>query len=186
MVKDARGDEMQRKNRRETGFPAVSTEGESALGVLGALAGLVQADLLAFDHAGVAGEETGLAQYAPEGFVVFEEGAGDAVADGAGLARGAAAGDGNGGAHLVQHLGGLKGLTHDHACGLATEELVQRAAIDRDAAITGSQEYPGSGGLAPPGTVILLLCHLIRIPFQRFQMSRGLGCCAWWGCSGPA
>src|SRR4249919_1568443 len=65
------------------------------LGELGGAACLVQADLLALDFAGVAGHETGLAQLALQGFIVFHQRAGDAQADGAGLAGGAAASGGD-------------------------------------------------------------------------------------------
>jgi hypothetical protein len=52
----------------------------------------VQADLLALDFARIAGHEPGLAQLGLQAFVVLDQGAGDAEADGAGLAGGAAAG----------------------------------------------------------------------------------------------
>ena len=60
-----------------------------ALGELRALAGLLQARLLALDGTGVAREETSLLEI---GAVVasLEEGAGDAQAQGAGLTRDAA------------------------------------------------------------------------------------------------
>src|SRR5690606_33652162 len=63
----------------------------SALGELRGAAGLVQADLLALDLAGVAGHEAGLAQVGLQRLVVLDQGAGDAQADRTGLAGGAAA-----------------------------------------------------------------------------------------------
>src|SRR5690606_8603131 len=53
---------------------------------LGGAACLVQADLLALDLARVAGHEPGLAQIGLQRLVVFDQRAGDAEADGAGLA----------------------------------------------------------------------------------------------------
>ena len=70
----------------QNGAPASLT-----LGVLRALASLAQAHLLSFYFAGIAGDVTGTAQCTAQGFVVFHQGTGDAVADSAGLTEAAAA-----------------------------------------------------------------------------------------------
>src|SRR5690606_36116166 len=137
--------------------------GRSALRELGRAAGLVQADLLALHLAGVAGHEAGLAQLGLQARVVVDQGAGDAEADGAGLAGGAATG---GGDHDVEALGvpgQLERLAHDHARGLAAEELVQRTVVDGDLARAAAQEHAGGGGLATAGAVILVDCHDLDI-----------------------
>ena len=64
-----------------------------ALGVLRRLAGELEAVLLALFDAGVAGEETVVAQRLPQVLVHDDEGARDAVRDGAGPGADAAAFD---------------------------------------------------------------------------------------------
>src|SRR4249919_439477 len=86
-----------------------------ALRELRGAAGLVEADLLAFDFAGVAGHETGLAQVGLQRLVVFHEGARDAEADRAGLAGDAAAFDRHEDVELVGRLREFERLAHDHA-----------------------------------------------------------------------
>jgi len=54
------------------------------------------------------------------------------VADGTGLAGRAAALDGDREVQPVHHVGDLQRLADDHARGLAAEELVDRAVVDRD------------------------------------------------------
>src|SRR3990167_1731240 len=56
---------------------------ELTLRELGGAAGFVQANLFTLDFTGVAGHETGLAQLGLQGFVVFDQTAGDAQTDGA-------------------------------------------------------------------------------------------------------
>ena len=118
------------------------------LGELGRATGLVQADLLALDLAGVTGQEAGLTHGAAQFLVEFHQGAGDTVADGARLAGGAAADDGDADIDPLGHVGRLQGLAHDHARGLAAEELVQRATVHDDVAAAERHEDAGAGGLA--------------------------------------
>src|SRR5690606_1388895 len=94
----------------------------SALRELRGAAGLVQTDLLALDFAGVAGHEASAAKVTLQLGVVFDQRAGDAQADGAGLAGDATAFDGDVGIELVAALGQLERLAHDHARGLTAEE----------------------------------------------------------------
>src|SRR4249919_2415641 len=134
-----------------------STLRRLALRELRGAAGLVQADLLALDFAGVAGHETGLAQLAFQRLVVLDQTAGDAEANGAGLAGDAAAFDGDRDVELVGHFGQLERLAHDHARGFAAKELVELTAVDGDGAFTRTQEHAGGGGLATAGAVVVLL-----------------------------
>src|SRR4051812_38382814 len=90
-----------------------------ALGELRRATCLVQADFLALDFTRVAGHQTGLAQRALQRLVVFDEGAGDAESDSAGLTRIAATFHGDEDVELVAELGQLERLTHNHARGLA-------------------------------------------------------------------
>src|SRR5690606_22806940 len=131
----------------------------SALGELRGAAGLVQTDLLALDLAGVAGHEAGLAQFGLQRFVVLDQRAGDAQADRTGLAGGAAADGGDDDVEVVRVLGEFQRLAHDHARGLAAEELVQRTAVDGDVAAALAQEHAGGGGLATAGAVVLSGSH---------------------------
>src|SRR3546814_3507122 len=54
-------------------------------------------------------------------------------------------------------------LAHDHARGLAAEELVERTLVDGDLAGAAAQEHAGGGGLATAGAVILGDCHELDI-----------------------
>src|SRR5690606_25702602 len=144
--------------------------GASALGELGGAAGLVQADLLALDLAGVAGHEAGLAQVGLQRLVVLDQRAGDAQADRTGLAGGAAAGGGDDDVELVGRLGQLERLAHDHARGLTAEELVQRTAVDGDVARTLAQEHAGGGRLATAGAVVLSGSHRYALDVQRLRL----------------
>src|SRR5690606_21772562 len=123
----------------------------SALRELGGAAGLVQADLLALDLARVAGHEPGLAQIGLQRLVVLDQRAGDAQADGAGLAGGATALDRDHDVELLGRLGQLERLAHDHARGLAAEELVDRTLVDGDVAAALAQEHARGGRLATAG-----------------------------------
>src|SRR5690606_31836618 len=80
---------------------------------------------------------------------------GDAQADGAGLAGGAAADGGRDDVEVLGVVGQFQRLAHDHARGLAAEELVERTAVDRDVAAALAQEHAGGGGLATAGAVVL-------------------------------
>src|SRR5690606_11145459 len=136
---------------------------QSALRELRGAARLVQTDLLALDLAGVTGHEAGLAQLALQGLVVLHQRAGDAQADGAGLAGGAAAVGRHEDVEALGVLRELERLAHDHPRGLAAEELVERTRVDGDGAGTAAQEHAGGGGFATAGAVILGDCHDLDI-----------------------
>src|SRR3546814_4022372 len=57
----------------------------------------------------------------------------------------------------------LERLAHDHARGLAAEELVERTLVDGDLAGAAAQEHAGGGGLATAGAVILGDCHVFTL-----------------------
>ena len=54
------------------------------------------------------------------------------------------------------HLGQFERLAHDHACGFAAEEFIQRLAVDVDRAAALAQEHARGGGFATAGAVVLL------------------------------
>ena len=99
----------------------------SALAELRRAAGGLEAVFLAFLHTGIAGQETGLLQ---DGAVILagqQQGPSNAVAQGAGLAGHAAAGNGGYDVHLTGVAGGLQGLGDDAAVmGMAPVPLGNR------------------------------------------------------------
>src|SRR5690606_22466011 len=137
----------------------------SALRVLGPLAGLVQTHLLALHLAGIAGQEARLAQCRAQAFVVIDQGPGQTMANRAGLAEAATPLDRDTNIEAVFRFRHLQRLAHDHARDLAAEIIVQRALIDLDVAGARRQEYPRTGGLAAPGSVIGR-CHLLVLPYR--------------------
>src|SRR6185503_10849841 len=148
-------------------------EPDLALRVLRATTRLAQTDLLALDLARIARHETGLAQRLAEPFIVVHQRPRDAVADGAGLARRAAAADGDVKVELALGLGDRQGLTHDHARGLATEKLVQWTAVDHDGAVARLHENARGGGFATARAVVDFGGH--RLELQGFRLLRGVG-----------
>lgn len=68
---------------------------ELTLGVLRTLTRFTQTDFLTLDFTGIASHVAGLAQRATQGFVVLDQGTGDAVTDRTGLTAYATANDGN-------------------------------------------------------------------------------------------
>src|SRR4029078_5308814 len=123
----------------------------SALRVLRSLAGLLEAVLLGLLGAGVPAEEPGLLQLGAELGVELDEAAGDAQAEGAGLAGGATAVDG--GVDVVHRLGlrQAERLREDHAIGVRREVVGDVATVDRDLAFAGVEADPGDGLLAAAG-----------------------------------
>ena len=105
----------------------------------------------------------GLLQPLPQLDVVLDERARDAEAKRAGLAGDAAAGDG--GEH-VELLGGFR--DHQRLLDLGAERfggegLLDRLAIDDDAARAGPEENAGGGCLAAARAVVLnACCHVMR------------------------
>src|SRR5690606_20238620 len=131
---------------------------KSEFGELRATTRLVQANLLALDFTGIAGDEAGLAQGSPQGLIVFHQCTGDAMTDCTGLTSSTTTGDGDLHVKTVGHVDQFQRLAHDHACGLAAEILVQRLAVDHDGTVTRTQEYACGGGFATASAVILGCC----------------------------
>src|SRR6478609_8552836 len=102
----------------------------SALRVLRSLAGLLEAVLLGLLGPGVPAEEPGLLQLATQLGVELDEAAGDAEAQGAGLAGGATAVDG--GVDVVDLFGlrQAQRLGEDHAVGVRREVVGDVTTVD--------------------------------------------------------
>jgi hypothetical protein len=142
---------------------------ESALAELRSATGCFETVLLTLFHSRVTGQETGGLECGTIALIEDDEGTGDAVADGAGLAGHAAALDGGFDVNLAHGVGGDQGLTNDELQGLETEVIVDLTAVDGDdAAAVGDEVNAGHGGLPTAGAVHIGLlgligCH-IRLP----------------------
>ncbi len=55
---------------------------------------------------------------------------------------------------LPHELYGFERLAHDHAAGLATEELIERALVDGDFSAARLHVHTGCGGFAAAGAVL--------------------------------
>ena len=149
---------------------------ELSLAELGRAAGGFEAVLLTLLHTRIAGEEAGALEGGAVLLVHLEEGPGHAVADGAGLAGDAAAGDGGHDVHLAQVLGGDQGLADDELQGLQAEVVVDVTAVDADGAgAVGEEVDAGHGGLPAASTVVVRLLALIHLRNSSLFLSPGLG-----------
>jgi len=81
------------------------------------------------------------------------------VANGAGLAGGAAAVNIDQDVELVVGLGQHQGLPNDHLQHPIREVLVEGPTVDGDVALAGPQIDAGHGRLPSTGTVVLNLSH---------------------------
>src|SRR5262245_23210680 len=88
-------------------IPAPGRPANLPLRVLWTATGFAAADLLTLDFASVAGDEPGIAKRLAQSLVVLHQGAGDAVADRAGLAGDAATVDTHADVELVRELHSL-------------------------------------------------------------------------------
>src|ERR1035437_6778145 len=129
------------------------------LGILRCLAGLLQAVLLRFLLARVAGKEAGLLKRSPELGVHLDQRPGDAHTEGARLSGYAAAIDGDVDVPRLSRLGQPKRLGHQHAVGGRCEVLLELELIDGDGALARAEAHArhrslaSSGGLAEWGGV---------------------------------
>src|SRR5687768_3785613 len=131
----------------------------SALGVLRCLARALEAVLLALLGPRITGQQACVSECRPRVRVRAEERASDAVADGPGLARDAAAGDEHAGRVAALGLGHAEGK-QDGALGRrAAEVLGGGLAVDDDAPVTGQQADTRDGGLAPSSAVDVVRAH---------------------------
>src|SRR5699024_5606559 len=95
--------------------------------------------------------------------VQAQQGAGHAVADGAGLAGDAAAGDGDNQVNLAQGVGGDQGLADQQLQGLQAAVLVDIAAVEGDGAgAVLIDADAGHGGLPAAGAVVILSLALVH------------------------
>ena len=127
-----------------------------SLGELRCTAGAFETVLFAFLHTRVAGQEACLLEDRTKGFVILQKRSRKTVADGAGLAGHAAAGDAADDIELVGQFGQGEGLTNDELEGVKTEIIVDVAIIDGDLAGALIQSYASDGGLSPACAVISL------------------------------
>src|ERR1700754_4484265 len=135
----------------------------SAIGLafreLEALARALLAVLLALLGARVARHQARVLERGAEVCVELHERARDAVAHRARLARGAAARDVDDDVELARGVGEGQGLAYDHAQRLIGEVHVEVLAVDADFARAGPKVDARGRSLAPPGSVILNVCH---------------------------
>src|SRR5918998_4738381 len=137
-----------------------------ALGELRALAGLLEACLLALLHARVAREEAAPLELGAEVRVRLDQRAGDAVAQGAGLGRHAATVHRGDDVDLLLEPDGLEGGA-DRALQRGTrEEDVERAPVDLVGAGARLEQHAGDGRLALAGG---------RVAGAGGEVDRGIG-----------
>ena len=144
-----------RKNPGTVVIPGVLSKykGLSALAELRSATGAFETVLFALFHSGVSGKETGLLESGAEILVVLQQGAGKAVADGAGLAGHAAA---RYAADHVELLGGLgegERLTDDEFQRFKTEIIVDLSVVDDDLTGAGIHAHTRDGFLSSAGAV---------------------------------
>jgi len=140
-----------------SGFLAVLTLAELRSAACG-----FETVLFTLFHSRVAGQQTGGLESGAVVLVHDEQRAGDAVADGAGLAGNAAAGNGGLDVDLADGAGGDQGLADDELQGLETEVIVDVTAVDRDdAAAVGNEVDAGDRGLSASGAVHIGLLGLV-------------------------
>src|SRR5215207_4044165 len=160
----------------------------SALGVLGSLAGLLEPVLLALLDPRVPGEEAGLLESRAVVRLDLDEGAGDGQAQGAGLTGDAAALEQTDDVVLLGLLEGHERLTDELLVHLVREVLLEGAAVELELAGAGEQPHPDDGLLAATdgldGTPVGVGHGAGH--WATCLISKVWGCCAAWGCSGPA
>ena len=139
-----------------------------SLGELGSPAGSLEAVLLPLLHSGVAGEEPGLLEDGAHLVAVLEESPGNAVADGAGLAGNAAAGDGADDVEPAQGVGEIQGLADQKLQGLQAEVIIDVPVVNGDLAGAGVKTDTGDAALSAAGAVVvgLGLVHNFCSSFQ--------------------
>src|SRR5581483_11770939 len=123
----------------------------SALGVLGRLAGLLEAVLLGLLLPCVTGEETRPLEHRAVLGVDLAEAAGNAEAHGAGLARDTAPVDGGVDVVGLSGVGHPQRLGQEHAVRGRGEVGIERLLVDRDGALAGAKADAGHGLLAASG-----------------------------------
>src|SRR5215204_215775 len=148
----------------------------SPLGELRALAGLLEAVLLALDRPGITGEHSCGLQLATSLLRFFGEGPSYAVAQCLCLPRGTAAFDLRDDLVAAGRTEELERRAHRRAVGGTGEVLVHVAAVHGDLTVTREHPYPCHGGLATSRPDIQSLCHLLHLePLRVLSGVRVLG-----------
>src|SRR6266511_5765616 len=144
------------------------------------LASLVQAGLLALDDACVAREEAGALQRDAELGIGVDEGARDAVPNGAGLPARPTAVHAHPDVVATLEVRDLQRRKCELLVDRPREVLLDRPAVEPRRAVAGTQDHARDGRLALTGPLILR--ELTHLPSN----GSGFGACASCGCSGPA
>jgi len=118
--------------------------------------GAFETVFLSLFHSRVTGQEAGLLEFRTKVRIIDEKGAGNAVADGAGLAGETAALDASDNVDLLGSAGELEGLTDDDLQGLKTEVVVNVSVVDGDLAGAGIKADTGNGRFSTAGAVIIV------------------------------
>ena len=111
----------------------------SALGELEPFAGARLTGFFPFFHAGIAGQHAAGLEVAAEVFIVFDEGAGDAVTERTGLSGCAAAGDVGGNVKRTFHAREFQRLQNVAAGRIGRKIFFESFVVDRDLARTRFQ-----------------------------------------------
>ena len=115
-------------------------------------------------------EETGRLEDGPVVVAGLEQGAGDAMAQSAGLTADAAALDSSHDVHLALAGGGHQGLTDDHLEGIEAEVLLNIPAVDGDGAgAAGVDLDAGDRGLSAASAVQIGLFRLIHVSLPPYS-----------------
>src|SRR5204862_4738900 len=119
-------------------------------------------------------DQPGLRQRRLQLGVVLDQRPRDAVANRARLTRLPAADDVDHDVERLLVVGQHQGLPHDHAAGLAREELVDGLVVDDDLAVATLDEHARDRRLASSGAVVIVADHRwgVRAPARATQPER--------------
>ena len=131
---------------------------------------LVEADLFAFDFASIPRYETSLGKCWLERGIIGNQRPGDPVPHCAGLSGLATAADIDQNVEGRQLLDKLERLADDHAPRLAREELINRLAIDDEAAAAAFHENTRYRAFPPTSAIEIVISHCDPLEFQNFRL----------------
>ena len=135
-----------------------------ALAELRRATGSLEAVLLTFLHARVAGQEAGLLQGRAQLGVVLQQRAGQAVADGAGLAGAAAADNVDNNVELAFGAGEHQRAAGEQLQGVEADVIVDITAVDGELAGAVVHAHAGDRVLAAAGAVEIFLGFVHGLP----------------------
>ena len=164
--------------------------GASALRELRTLTRALQASLLTLLDAGVACQESAPTKFSVERLVRNREGSCNPVTERSGLTGDPAAVK----ARKDREPGVRSGRDKRPASvchqGRSSEELVDRAIVAHDGAVTGKENHPGNRILSLPRSPGPLSDRRVNLQLDSFITMRsrrsGVGACASWGWASPA